>query len=342
MLNPVLRYCEVPKPLEQYILYYIWKSDGHSAFQADLLKDLGIDRDRLRSIIAQLQQDGYITIEKIGNKLKLQYNRGLFRLKGVVDNELGKKIAMKVMVNYFKQGYTITRGRQEGDIRPDFVAFPFDKSTYRPKYTEGIAIEIESPNEIDVHPEQVRRNLQKYIPIQNLFKEIHIWTSEDAFPKLKQIYDGFLADPSIPQEYKAKVKIFSVRLKKKVGQEAEKRQKPEELTGEFIGKEREKLEKVAQQEIVAQGAVANEATEGKLGSLTPIESFEIQGIKLTKYVNRATVVINDKEYMISSLDYNFMKMMKEKIVSVKVQGDKLIISYQDTRGKLQIKEITLR
>jgi len=342
MLNPVLRYCEVPKPLEQYILYYIWKSDGHSAFQADLLKDLGIDRDRLRSIIAQLQQDGYITTEKIGNKLKLLYNRGLFRLKGVVDNELGKKIAMKVMVNYLKQGYTITRGRQEGDIRPDFVAFPFDKSTYRPKYTEGIAIEIESPNEIDVHPEQVRRNLQKYIPIQNLFKEIHIWTSEDAFPKLKQIYDGFLADPSIPQEYKAKVKIFSVRLKKKVGQEAEKRQKPEELTGEFIGKERERPEKVAQQEIVAQGAVANEATEGKLGSLTPIESFEIQGIKLTKYVNRATVIINDKEYMISSLDYNFMKMMKEKIVSVKTQGDKLIISYQDTRGKLQIKEITLR
>jgi DNA-binding Lrp family transcriptional regulator len=316
---------------------------------------LGIDRDRLRSIIAQLQQDGYITTEKIGNKLKLQYNRGLFRLKGVVDNELGKKIVMKVMVNYFKQGYTITRGKQEGDIRPDFVAFPFDKSTYRPKYTEGIAIEIESPNEIDVHPEQVRRNLQKYIPIQNLFKEIHIWTSEDAFPKLKQIYDGFLADPSIPQEYKAKVKIFSVRLKKKVGQEAEKRQKPEELTGEFIGKEREKLEKVAQQEIVAQGApsnedkqqvvqgaVANKATEGKLGSLTPIESFEIQGIRLTKYVNRATVVINDKEYMISSLDYNFMKMMKEKIVSVKTQGDKLIINYQDTRGKLQLKEIILR
>lgn len=193
------------------------------------------------------------------------------------------------------------------------------------------------------------------IPIQNLFKEIHIWTSEDAFPKLKQIYDGFLADPSIPQEYKVKVKIFSVRLKKKVGQEAEKGQKPEELTGEFIGKEREKLEKVAQQEIVAQGApsnedkqqvvqgaVANEATEGKLGSLTPIESFEIQGIRLTKYVNRATVVINDKEYIISSLDYNFMKMMKEKIVSVKTQGDKLIINYQDTRGKLQLKEIILR
>ncbi|WP_287913056.1 ATP-binding protein, partial [Thermofilum sp.] len=221
MLNPVLKYCEVPKPLEQYILYYIWRSEGHSAFQADLLKDLGIDRERLRSILARLQQDGYITTEKIGNKLKLQYNRGLFRLKGIVDNETGKKIAMKVMVRYLKHGYTVARGKQEGEVRPDFVAFPFDKSTYRPKYTEAIAIEIESPNEIDVHPEQVRRNMQKYLPIQSLFKEIHIWTSEDKFDKLKELYDLFMKDQSIPDDYKKKVKIFAVKMKKKTEKEQE-------------------------------------------------------------------------------------------------------------------------
>jgi DNA helicase HerA-like ATPase len=351
MLNPVLRYCEVPKPLEQYILYNIWKSDGHTAFQADLLKDLGIDRDRLRSIIARLQQDGYITTEKIGNKLKLQYNRGLFRLKGIVDNELGKKIAMKVMVNYLKHGYTVTRGRQEGDIRPDLVAFVIDKSTFRPHYNEAIAIEIESPNEIEVHPEQVRRNMQKYIPIADLFKEIHLWTSEDKLKKLKEIYDSFLSDNSIPADYKQKVKIFAVKLKQKVEQKASETKNKAEETGEFNGKEREKAESISnnkQQEITIQGAAANNkqqkeaqtATNSKLGSLT--EAFEVRGIKVVRYNDRATVVIDGKEYNITTLDYNYLKNIKDKIVSVKPQDEKIVIAYEDSRGKIQQKEIILQ
>jgi len=296
MLNPVLRYCEVPKPLEQYILYNIWKSDGHTAFQADLLKDLGIDRDRLRSIIAQLQQDGYITTEKIGNKLKLQYNRGLFNLKGIVENEEGRKIAMKVMVNYLKQGYTITRGKQEGDIRPDLVAFAIDRSTFKPHYDEGIAIEIESPNEIDVHPEQVKRNMQKYIITKDLFKEIHLWTSEDKLKKLKEIYDSFLADNSIPQEYKTKVKIFAVKLKQRLEQKATETKNKAEETGEFNGKREESEESENEEEGTPreqqEGAPNNEP---KLGSLT-LKDLAIE--VLSKENGRYIIQINETKYYI--------------------------------------------
>jgi len=63
---------------------------------------------------------------------------------------------------------------------------------------------------------------------------------------------------------------------------------------------------------------------------------------LTKYGDRAIATINGKEHAISSLDYNFMKMMKEKIISVKVQDGKLIVAYEDARGRLQQKEIILR
>jgi DNA helicase HerA-like ATPase/DNA-binding Lrp family transcriptional regulator len=337
MLNPVLRYCELPRPLEQYILYYIWKSEGHAAFQADLLKDLGIDRERLRSIIAQLQQDGYITTEKIGNKLKLQYNRGLFRLKGVVDNELGKKIAMKVMVNYLKQGYTVARGKQEGDIRPDFIAFPFDKSTFRPKYSEAVAVEIESPNEIEVHLEQVRRNMQKYIPIQNLFKEIHIWTSEEKFDKLKEIYDSFMNDSSVPAEYKSKVKIFSVKIRRKEEQEAEKAQKPEDLTGELNGEREEpKSEEgtpIEQQEgapsnenkqQTAQGAATNYVTDGKLGSLS-LKDLTIEILREDK--DYGLIRIGDKQFKILRSDLEFLKSVAkdpELLDDVKLKENKIL------------------
>ena len=334
MLNPVLRYCEVPKPLEQYILYNIWKSDGHTAFQADLLKDLGIDRDRLKSIIARLQQDGYITTEKIGNKLKLQYNRGLFRLKGIVDNELGKKIAMKVMVRYISQGYTVTRGKQEGDIRPDLVAFAIDKSTFRPHYNEAIAIEIESPNEIEVHPEQVKRNMQKYIVIKDLFKEIHLWTSEEKFNKLKQIYDSFINDNSIPQEYKAKVKIFSVKIKKKeIEQKPKEGQKKVEETGEFTNdRQIQVTESKAENKVItaAQGAVANNANS-KLGSLT-LKEVTIEVLK--EDTDYAIIKIGDKQYRILKTDLEMLKAAAkdpEILDDVKLKENKILIQAAGTK-----------
>jgi len=341
MLNPVLRYCEVPKPLEQYVLFYIWKSDGHMAFQADLLKDSGLDRERVREVLARLQTDGYVTVEKVGNKLKLQYNRGLFRLKGIVDNELGKKIAMKVMVRYMSQGYTVTRGKQEGDIRPDLVAFAIDRSTFRPHYDEAIAIEIESPNEIEVHPEQVKRNMQKYVPIADLFKEIHVWTAEEKFEKLKQIYDGFLADPSIPQDYKAKVKIFSVKLRKEKEQEGKKAQKVD-LTGEFNGKreESEEPESIAQQ--AAQGApqqkeaqtiaatTANNANV-KLGSLT-LKEVTIEVLK--EDTDYAIIKIGDKQYRVLKTDLELLKAAAkdpELLEDVKLKENKILIQAAGTK-----------
>nr|WP_011225196.1 ATP-binding protein [Sulfolobus islandicus]CAG38235.1 putative TraG protein [Sulfolobus islandicus] len=413
MLNPILRYCEVPKPLEQAILFYVWKSKDHTAFQADLLKDLGIDRERVRQIIAKLQTDGYITTEKVGNKLKLQYNRGLFNLRGIVTNEEGRKVAMRVIVKYLEKGFTVVRGKQEGEIRPDLVAFPFDKSTYRPQYSKAIAIEIESPNELGAHPEQVRRNMQKYLPIAALFEEIHFWTSEEAYEKLKEIYNIFVKDTTIPDDYKKKVKIFAVKLKQKpLEQSAQKEQKQEQKTGEFNAQQKREIttvineskkittvsnetnssnkkittvinstENIAANETkretgeftekseskpVPQGAPAtnnnklqqNEAqtiaaTDGKLeirkkaeeqtkftGGLT--EAFEVQGIKVVRYNDRATLIIDGKEYNITTLDYNYLKNIKDKIVSIKPQDGKIVIAYEDSRGKIQQKEIILQ
>jgi len=117
ILNPILKYVEeIPRPLEQIILYNVWKGENHTAFQTDILRDLGIDREELRKIIAALKEDGYISVEKVGNKVKLTYNHGLFRLKGVVENEEGKKIALKVLARYMKSGYITVRGKQEGEV----------------------------------------------------------------------------------------------------------------------------------------------------------------------------------------------------------------------------------
>jgi len=352
LVNPVLKYVEeIPRPLEQIILYNVWKGENHTAFQTDILRDLGIDREELRKIIAALKEDGYISVEKVGNKVKLTYNHGLFRLKGVVENEEGKKIALKVLARYMKSGYIIVRGKQVGEVRPDFVAIPYDKSTFRPNYKDAIALEIESPNEIEVHPEQVKRNIQKYIPIADLFKEIHIWTSEEKFDKLKEIYDSFMNDNSIPADYKQKVKIFSVKIKKKeIEQQSKEGQKQEQLTGEFNGKREESEEPESKAKQAAQGAAANtkqqqneaqtiaavtannaQGTTLKLGSLT------IQIVTVTD--GKVIANIDGKAYKLSVKELEDLKGLADVITEIKIEGNNLVYKAGVLEGSIPLEPL---
>jgi uncharacterized membrane protein len=317
LINPVLRYAEVPNPLEQYILYYIWKSKDHTAFQADLLKELGVDREHVRAVLARLEKDGFVSVEKVGNKVKLQYNRGLFQFKGIVENEEGRAVAMRVVRRYLDQGFAVVRGRQEGDIRPDLVVFPYDRSTFRPKYTEAVAVEIESPNELETHPEQVRRNMQKYLPIANMFKEVHLWTSEEAFPKLKQIYDSFLADPSVPQDYKTKVKVLSVKVSQ--------RRQDAHQHGTTQAQQRP-------QQSDQQPAGSQQIVE---------ESFSVGGVTFVKRGDKAFVVIDGKEHTIDSASYAFAKAKQNVITQVRVEDGKIRLTWVDLRGKSHDYEISL-
>jgi hypothetical protein len=333
LINPVLRYAEVPNPLEQYILYYIWKSKDHTAFQADLLKELGVDREHVRTVLARLEKDGYITVEKVGNKVKLQYNRGLFQFKGIVENDEGRAVAMRVVRKYLEQGFAVVRGRQEGDVRPDLVAFPYDRSTFRPKYSDAIAVEIESPNELDTHPEQVRRNMQKYLPIASVFKEVHLWTSEEAFPKLKQIYDGFLADPSVPQDYKAKVKVFSVKVvpKRKDGGQNEATQAKPTRHEATQTQQRQEASQSSQQSV--QQPVGNQQVVE--------EGFTVNGVTFVKRGDKAFVTVDGKEYTIDSMSYGFVKSKQNVITQVRVENGKILVTWLDPRGKSHDYEVNL-
>lgn len=284
-------------------------------FQADLLKDLEIDRERVRQIIAKLQADGYITTEKVGNKLKLQYNRGLFNLKGIVENEEGRKIAMKVMVKYISQGYTVTRGKQEGDIRPDLVAFVIDRSTFRPHYDRAIAIEIESPNEVDVHSEQIRKDMQKYILISPLFKEIHIWTSENKFSKLKNIYDSFLQDNIIPNDYKQKVKIFSIKIKEKLEQKPKEEQKVQKETGEFTAQETKAVQSESK-------PTANTAANNKVGKVPEPFTGELTGKEIDGLME---VEIEGKKYYVKKVGYGKLQQILST-KNYKIEDNKIYTS----------------
>ncbi|WP_016731335.1 type IV secretory system conjugative DNA transfer family protein [Saccharolobus islandicus] len=359
IVNPLLKYMErPPKPIEQAILFYVWKNKDHQVYQADLLRDLAVDRDYLKKVLAELQSDGMLDVEKEGNKVLVKYVRGLFRLKGVVSNEDGKKIALRVLVKYMNKGYVVVRGKQEGEIRPDFVAIKYEKNTFKPDYNNVIAVEIESPNEVEVHPEQVKKNMIKYMPIKELFKEIQIWTSEEKFDKLKEIYNSFMNDNSIPQEYKQKVKIFAVKLKQKLEQKATETKNKVEETGEFTRDQQTESKAASTQtntnlveskQQTVQGiantnnnkqhqegapiTTANEASanntttnaqgELKLGSLLKIGQLEFQ--VLDEVNGKVIVKTGDKDYKMNRKDLVDLEGLKDLIVEAKIENNYLKI-----------------
>ena len=298
LVNPLFKYIEKPNVLEQQILYNIYVSrtenGNHSIYLVDLLKKLGVDRDKVENTINKLEAAGYISVEKVKNKKLLVYGKGLFGdIKASAPSDEGRRLAMKVMLKYMKQGYYVVPAKQSPNLesRPDLVAIPIDRATLRSEYDRAIAIEVESCNEISTHPEQVVHNWRKESTKD--FSEIHSWAYEECFDKLQQLYNQ-LSDVE-----KNKVKIFSIKLKKEIEQQSKEEQKKVEETGEFNGKREEKAESISnnkQQEITIQGAAANNAQgNGKLGSLT-LKDLAIE--ILSKENGGYIIQINETKYYI--------------------------------------------
>lgn len=211
LLNPVLKYVEVPKPLSLQALYETYKTKEVSV--VDLATRLGAPRRDVEDVISELAARGFVSVERRGNKRVVKYVRGLFKgLKTAAPSLEGLRLAKKVMLKYLSRGYYVAPARNEPGLeKPDLIAIPVDKASWRTLYTEAVAVEIESCNELETHREQVVRNWIKS-SVRD-FKEIHSWTWEECYEKLQTLYQRQ------PANVREKVKIFKAKKKKLVSSE---------------------------------------------------------------------------------------------------------------------------
>jgi DNA helicase HerA-like ATPase/DNA-binding MarR family transcriptional regulator len=203
LLNPALKYIEPARPLEFFALYTLYREKSLAI--ADLATRLGARRDDVEDAVNALAGRGYIEVYREGNKKVARYVKGLFRgLKKVAPSEEGYRLARRVLLYYAKRGYVVVPARQNPALssRPDLVAIPVDRSTWRPLYSKAVAIEVESCNEVETHPEQVARNWVKESTRD--FAEVHTWTWDRCFDRLREIYEKAGVD-------KARVKVFSAK-----------------------------------------------------------------------------------------------------------------------------------
>ena len=170
----------------------------------------------------------------------------------------------------------------------------------RPIYDRSIAIEIESCNELSVHPEQVMHNFRKESTKD--FAEVHSWAYEECFDKLQQLYNQ-LSDAE-----KNKVKIFSIKLRKKVEQEASEIKNKAEETGELMQKENKQKNEAQTIDI-------------KPGSLTKIMLGNIEVLVIQEDGELSVIEFNGKKYVIKKKDLEDFIRRKDEIKTITLSRD---------------------
>ncbi len=152
-------------PVEQLVLYRVWRASkaGRRAVEwSRVLAGLGLRRQRTEEARDSLAAKGYLEAWKEGGRWLVRYARGLFRgLRAVAPSREGRRVAARALLYYLERGYYAVPARQAGPASPDLVAIPFDRAQLRLRYSEAVAVEVESCNEVETHPEQVARNLVK-------------------------------------------------------------------------------------------------------------------------------------------------------------------------------------
>jgi len=188
-------------PLEQAVLYHVF-TEGEAAL-VDLGVKLGAERGELERAVRSLAGKGCVRTEKRGRRIIVAYRDGFYRgLEKAAPSAEGFTLASRVLELYASKGYWVypaDSGKEGG--APDLVAVPLN--SWRPIYPQAVAIEIETANEVETHPEQVARNMVK--PSTRAYREVHVYTTSSKLGRVREILSELMAPPDV----KAKVKVFA-------------------------------------------------------------------------------------------------------------------------------------
>ncbi len=220
IFNPLFKFIDKPAPVEQKILYLLYKNSG-TLRVGDILSQLPVKRGVIDEAIANLSYKGLIEVERRKDSrilhLKVDF---LEQFKKVAPSEKGMLLLKEAVEYYLSRNYYVGVVKQvPGMSRPDLVAIPLDDKL-NPKYKEAVAVEIEA------YPEDNKIQLQENISKDSVryFKEVHVWTFEEYKDVVEEI---------VKEDY---VKTFYVQ--------AQPEQKDDE-----IEKVEEELEEVDQAEV---------------------------------------------------------------------------------------------
>ena len=283
LLNPVLKYLPSDRlsPVELMILYRIYKLGGKKepVQWTSVIAGLGIRRPQLDEARDSLAARGFIEAWKEGNRWMVRYLKGLFMgLKQVAPSREGRLVARRAILHYLSRGWYVVVARQDPEIkaRPDLAAILVDRVSWSLRYGEAVAVEVESCNEVETHPEQVSRNLVKDYGLirQGVFKRVEFWVMEECRGRLEGILEETRRQHGIPgQTYRVHV-VKPRRPRKKTGQSHEAGEQDEAMEKPRGGTSEETREEPSRKPLKQETIEQEEPARKRQETLKPVQ---IQG-----------------------------------------------------------------
>lgn len=176
LVNPILRYIDLPFPPRQKIISALLDIGGE-AMASELHGHVPyLRQDAFNKILSAMQAQGYVRIRRSGKGRVVTMTDKFFEeFYKVAPSEKGKKLLRLAAVYYMREGYYVAPTKNIPIPRPDIVAIPY-KDFYL-DYSSAIEVEVEATT-AEKKPEHLKDTARKGSP----FKEKHVWCSAEDFP----------------------------------------------------------------------------------------------------------------------------------------------------------------
>jgi hypothetical protein len=135
----------------------------------------------------------YVLIEKAGEILPPSTKEGYSSIGG----EDAQAIALAAREHYLSHWQFFALARQDMKMKRkvDAVAFDYDQGM-------PIGVEVESPNHVQTHPEELRAHMVQVEP----FQKLHVWCAEASQTRVRELVE------QLPEDQSSKIKVFPAVL----------------------------------------------------------------------------------------------------------------------------------
>ena len=178
LVNPVLRYIDLPFPPRQKIIKALYEAGGE-ATATELYGHVAyIRQDAFNKILSSMQARGYIRVRRAGKSRIVTMTEKFFEdFYKVSPSDKGMRLIRLAVLYYMQHGYYVAPTKNVPIPRPDLVAIPY--KDYYLDYSKAIEVEIEATT-AEKMPEHLSDTARKGTP----FKEKHVWCFEEDFPRI--------------------------------------------------------------------------------------------------------------------------------------------------------------